>query len=206
MERSRRSNGRWSPSGDRHGKPFRGRPPEDRGEVRGQWPHIARLPEMFERYCILELARSRDGDVPNIDAIANRCGAAGVEHVLCGHAPNSTSVQVRRLPLRSTPRSAAKPRADGADALVACGRRKIASVRGPHSRSFAREPPAPDFRLTARTSPILAGRVRGARGLRSPPRNRCESLRFSRDFQAARAVPHTARPRRDWPRSGCAGR
>lgn len=26
--------------------------------VRGRWPHVARLPAMFERYCILELIRS----------------------------------------------------------------------------------------------------------------------------------------------------
>jgi hypothetical protein len=35
--------------------------------------------------------------------------------------------------------------------------------------------PRTRLRLTARTSPILAGRVRGARGLGSPPTNRCES-------------------------------
>ncbi len=65
--------------------------------------------------------------------------------------------------------------------------------------------PRTRLRLTARTSPILAGRVRGARGLLSPPRNHFESIYDSfSDFQAARAVPHTARPRRDWPRSGCA--
>lgn len=35
--------------------------------------------------------------------------------------------------------------------------------------------PRTRLRLTARTSPILAGRVRGARGLGSPPTNCCES-------------------------------
>ena len=52
----------------------------------------------------------------------------------------------------------------GADALAACGRQR-SPLRGDRTRgAIAREPPAPDFRLTARASPILAGRVRGARG------------------------------------------
>ena len=45
------------------------------------------------------------------------------------------------VPSRSSPRSAAKPPADGAARIVACGRRMFASMRGPHSRGFAREPP-----------------------------------------------------------------
>jgi hypothetical protein len=32
--------------------------------VRGRWPHVARLPKMFERYCVLELIRSRGETVP----------------------------------------------------------------------------------------------------------------------------------------------
>jgi hypothetical protein len=88
---------------------------------------------------------------------------------------------------RSPPRSPARPRADGADALAACGRRRVASVRGPHSRSFAREPPHPHQGLTTRTSPISAGRARGLAG-----------------FAIRSCVPHTARPRRDQPQSGCA--
>ena len=71
---------------------------------------------------------------------------------------------------RSPPRSPAKPRADGADALAACGRRLVASVRGPHSRGFAREPPHP----TLPDGSYLAGhgrRARGARGLGRPSRS-----------------------------------
>jgi catalase len=30
-----------------------------RSDIRQQWPHIARLPEMFDRYCIQQLARER---------------------------------------------------------------------------------------------------------------------------------------------------
>jgi len=116
-------------------------------------------------------------------------------HVLLVPCPKIRLRASPRLSPRSHPRSPAKPPAGGADRIVACGRRKIASARGPHSRSFAREPPAPDFRLTARTSPILAGRVRGARGPQSPLWHDSDSFYdFLRQFQAARAVPHTARP------------
>ena len=68
---------------------------------------------------------------------------------LCRRRPRphrNTHLPVRhplRLPPRSPPRSPAKPPADGADRNAACGRQSVASVRGPHSRSFAREPPHP---------------------------------------------------------------
>ena len=74
-----------------------------------------------------------------------------------------------RFPPRSPPRSSAKPRAAGADAFGACGRRFLTSGRGPHSRGFAREPPAPDYarRLVPhRSSAACAG------GSRAPCRSR----------------------------------
>ena len=91
------------------------------------------------------------------------------------------------------PRSPARPAADGADRPEPRRRRKIASVRGPHSRSFAREPPAPDYarRLVPRRS---GRRARGARGLRSAEKNAVKDRRCSHDIPTARAVPHAARP------------
>lgn len=30
------------------------------GRVQSKWPHVARLPAMFERFCLLELAREKE--------------------------------------------------------------------------------------------------------------------------------------------------
>jgi hypothetical protein len=77
---------------------------------------------------------------------------------------------------RPTPRSAAKPRAGGADALAASGRRKVASVRGPHSRGFAREPPAPDFPPDGSYLADLGRACAGGSRPTEPPRNHCGSV------------------------------
>ncbi len=118
--------------------------------------------------------------------------------------PRSPVCRSRKPPARSTtgiasaprspPRSAATPLAAGADQFAACGSGNVASARGPHSRSFAREPPHPHLagRLVPRRSrPGVRG---GSRATESSRESLRVASRFHRDFRAARAVPHAARP------------